>query len=566
MWSRLFGPLCLLLLTAPGAAEDGCRPLTDLTPEALTTYQFESDPNPHGSLPPGATFRLGSIDVISQNVFEAEENWLHRLANRYHVTTRESVVLSVLPMAPGEAVNGRLLAEAERILRSKVYLYDARVIPRRLCGDVLDVFVVTRDVWTLMPRLSLARTGSENEVGFGLTDNNLLGSGKYVALGYEKDRDRRGIAVAFGDPNIGDSRWALDLAVVDNDDGRYVAGSLDYPFYALDSRRAFALSVEDDRREEGLYFLGDDIWEYEADTTSMRMAGGWSAGLEDRFVNRFLVGYARERYRFDLPTEFLAQFPTVDSPAREYSYPFIAFQRLEDDFDTRVNVDRVQRTEDLALGAQLHAELGYSSGSGGDGDHLIGRAEYADAAWLTSRHLLAFSTWLDGYYDLDADRAENLAVGAVVSYRQQHAEQWSLLVRASATAIHNPTLDQQLLLGGEYGLRGYPNRYQTGDRRFLVTVEERYYSNVYPLRMFRLGAAVFLDVGRAWYQGDVPEWLPPDRSGDHFGVLANAGFGLRMESTRTRRDQIVHLDVAYPLRDGPEVRSVEVTLTAKQSL
>jgi hypothetical protein len=39
-----------------------------------------------------------------------------------------------------------------------------------------------------------------------------------------------------------------------------------------------------------------------------------------------------------------------------------------------------------------------------------------------------------------------------------------------------------------------------------------------------------------------------------------------LESTRFRGDTVLHLDVAAPLRDGPEVRGVEVTLTAKQSL
>jgi hemolysin activation/secretion protein len=200
------------------------------------------------------------------------------------------------------------------------------------------------------------------------------------------------------------------------------------------------------------------------------------------------------------------------------------------------------------------------------GDHLIGRLRYADAAWLTGRQLVTFEGWLDGYYDLDDHRGENLALEALVSYRYQHARAWSLLVRGSAGAARHATLDQQLLLGGEFGLRGYPNRYQIGDRRFLVTVEERYYSNLYPLRMFRLGAAAFLDVGRAWYQDEAPAWLPQERHGDHFGVLANAGLGLRMESTRTRGDVILHLDVAFPLRDGPGVRSVEVTFTAKQTL
>jgi len=49
-------------------------------------------------------------------------------------------------------------------------------------------------------------------------------------------------------------------------------------------------------------------------------------------------------------------------------------------------------------------------------------------------------------------------------------------------------------------------------------------------------------------------------------VLGNVGAGLRFESTRFRGDTVLHLDVAAPLRDGPDVLVVEVTLTAKQTL
>ena len=40
------------------------------------------------------------------------------------------------------------------------------------------------------------------------------------------------------------------------------------------------------------------------------------------------------------------------------------------------------------------------------------------------RHLAAFNTWIDGYYDLDAERAVNLTFGAVGSYRWQQGRSW----------------------------------------------------------------------------------------------------------------------------------------------
>ncbi|MEQ8859476.1 MAG: hypothetical protein RIC56_12585 [Pseudomonadales bacterium] len=564
---------CLLLVVAvtvaaaASAAAPACRPLTSVDPQALATFQFDDEPGSRFALPDGERYHVGEISIVRQDVFERPANWLHRQANRYHPKTRERVVRSVLPMRPGDAVDARLLAEAERILRSKVYLYDARVIPLRICGDELDVLVVIRDVWSLMPRLSVVRAGGENDIGIGISDLNVAGSGKSLLLGYDKGQDRRGVVLAASDPNIADSRWAANLVLVDNDDGGRVAFSVRRPFYSLKTRYAFRVDGDDFERDEGLYFLSNKLWEYRADTRFVRVAGSWSTGLRDRFVNRVSLGFARETYRFDLPAALLAAVAGTADPDRRFGYPYLAFERVEDDFDKRVNVDRVQRTEDLALGQRVYGELGYSSDAGGgDGEYLVGRASFADAAWLTDRQLLSFQSSLGGYYDLDDQRSENVFAQALLTYRWQHAESWSLLIRGAAAASRNTTLDQQLLLGGSTGLRGYPNRYQIGDRRILFTLEERYYSSIYPLQMFRLGTAAFVDVGRAWYEDDVPDWVPADRSADHFGTLGNVGIGLRLESTRTRRDLILHLDVSVPWRSGPEVRNVEVTLTAKQSL
>lgn len=556
---------CLLALAVGAGAQTPCESFTDLDVEALRTLQFERDGGRWRPLPDDAELELGEITVVRQDVFEQEEHWLHRLANRYHTRTRERVVRSILPMRPGEPVTARLLAEAERLLRAKSYVYDARVIPQRRCGDVLDVFVVTRDLWTLTPRISLVRTGGENDVGLGIGDTNVAGSGKSVLVAYERDEERRGFTLGFTDPNIADSRWATSLLVTDNDDGERVAANLGRPFFALDARHAFAAQIDDFDREEGLYDLGEEIWEYRADSRRLRFSAGWSGGLKDRFVNRWRLGVGFEEHEFDLPAG-LAALPGIDDPDRRFVYPFLAFERVEDHYDKRINVDRVRRTEDLALGRRIYAELGYSAGAtGGDGRHVIGRVRLADGVWLAERQLLLASAALDGYYDVDGGGMENLAAEAVAEYRYRHATKWSLLVRASAAMLDEPTLDRQLLLGGATGLRGYPNRYQVGDRRWLVTVEERYYPNIYPLRMFRLGAALFFDVGRAWYDGERPAWLPAD-DGDHRDVLGNVGLGLRFESTRFRGDTVLHLDVAAPLRDGPEVRGVEVTLTAKQSL
>lgn len=573
--ARCVAAAALAMLFVPGpaalaresAAAAGCEMLTDLDAAALERYQFESDPRGWEPLPADAAYLIGDIEIVQQNVFEAPDNAFERAANRYRWLTREAAIRQVLTFGNGDRVDGRLLRENERILRSKNYLYDARVIPRRVCDDRLDVFVVSRDVWTLDPRLDLSRSGGDNDFGFGLSDGNVAGTGKALAIGFDRDNERRGVSIAYHDPNVLGTRFAMDLEVIDNDDGEYHEFGFGWPFYALDVRRAFGIDAREYRREEGLYFLDDKLWEYQADSTDIDLFLGLSGGLRNGIVNRLRVGVGYEEHRFEFPAGFHERFPGTAPEDRRRVFPYVAFQRIEANYDTRVNLDRVQRTEDLALGGELEALFGWSgSTTGGDREELVVRASYEDAHWLGERQLARYRVQLSGYYDLEAGRTEELLAEATVAYRLQQSESWSLLIRGALAWAHNLPVDRQVLLGGDEGLRGYPNRYQIGDRRAVLTIEERYYSRIYPFEMFRLGGAVFLDVGRAWFDGDVPDWVPDERDAGHFGVLTNAGFGLRVESTRTRRDRILHLDVAFPLRDGPGTRSAEVTLSAKQAL
>ena len=67
-------------------------------------------------------------------------------------------------------------------------------------------------------------------------------------------------------------------------------------------------------------------------------------------------------------------------------------------------------------------------------------------------------------------------------------------VSLSALATDDLDPEKQVLLGGDNGLRGYPMRYQAGENRTVVNVEQRFFTDFYPWRLFRVGWAVFLDV------------------------------------------------------------------------
>jgi len=55
--------------------------------------------------------------------------------------------------------------------------------------------------------------------------------------------------------------------------------------------------------------------------------------------------------------------------------------------------------------------------------------------------------------------------------------------------------DQQLVLGGEEGLRGYPLRYHAGTSKALLPIEERYHTDRSPFRLLHVAGPGVRDTG-----------------------------------------------------------------------
>ncbi|MEQ8692438.1 MAG: BamA/TamA family outer membrane protein [Pseudomonadales bacterium] len=513
---------------------------------------------------PGAklagTYVLRDVRYIRQNVFPRSNHWLARQANRYHLLTREGALASAFILEVGERIDETTRAEAERVLRDKPYLHAAAVLVRQICADQVDLDVVVQDVWTLTPGVAFSRTGGDNETSVSLSDTNFLGTGKSLSVEYFDDRNRSGTALNYTDPNILGSRWTGGLTYADNDDGEHYRINVGRPFFSLDTRWAIGLSGAHAQRKQDLEFLGSDLFELDAETNTAETFLARSSGRQDGWVNRMFGGVRYMEEEITYPTAF----PGPSTTRREFLYPYVGWQLLEDNFVTLTNLERVGVTEDIRLGWDSYVELGWSTDSfGGEGDYLLSRGSLAYRKMLNDRHLLSVTAEGNGRYNLDQEQTEDLVLQADAEVLWYQAERWRLLTRARYAHTRNLALDRQLTLGGDAGLRGYPSRYQLGDRSFLLTVEQRYYSDAYPFGLFRLGYAAFLDVGRAWFEDEPPAWVPA-RDGEHFDTLSNIGVGLRLESVRTRRDRVLHIDIARPFVDGPDVKSWEITLSGKQ--
>ena len=253
--------------------------------------------------------------------------------------------------------------------------------------------------------------------------------------------------------------------------------------------------------------------------------------------------------------------PGFDAPLllpadRKLVYPWIGAEWVEDAFETARNRDQIEKTEDYSLGWRARAQVGFaSSGFGSDRDAVMLSGGVAKGLSLSERQSMFFGVDAGGRLESGAIAGGLLQADARYYFRQSPRRLFFMNLSAAAGA--NLDQDQQILLGGDNGLRGYPLRYQAGEGRWLFTAEQRFFTDWYPFQLFNVGGAVFYDMGATW--GRDPLGAPSQ------GLLRDIGFGLRLGSSRSARGNVLHIDVAFPLDGDSSVRSVQYLIETKES-
>ena len=507
----------------------------------------------------GATIR--SISIVVDNVFDTsnpeEDKKLYHWANRVHVRTRPSVIASILLFREGDIFQGRLLDESARALRAHGFLADASVEPGAYdeSTNSVDVAVRVRDSWSLAPDLKLGRSGGENEYGIGMSDGNLFGTGKSLTVSYTSDVDRDETYLGYSDANVRGTRVQLGAALASASDGHRRFLSVQRPFFALDTRWSLGGSVLNEERVDSMYDLGEIVDEFEHQIRSASLEGGFSHGLIDGRTRRWLFGFTSEEHLF-APTLEIPQ-PIVLPEDRKLVYPWVGFQLVEDDFREMSELDDMGRTEDVSLGLNLFASLGFSrEGFGADRDARLLDIT-AQKGWEPGGPGRLLLLDVRASARDEADGVRNATVYAGARYYHRNLERHLFSASLSTLAGNRLDAENQVALGGDNGLRGYPLRYQAGERSAILTLEQRFYTDWYPWRLFRVGYAVFMDAGRVW--GEDP------RASPSLGTLYDLGIGLRLSSPRSSGRSVVHIDLAFPLNGDPTIDDVQLIVETKSS-
>ena len=374
-----------------------------------------------------------------------------------------------------------------------------------------------------------------------IQEQNLLGRGQRLELEWESNPARESLTLSFADPHFLQSFTRLAVAYSDASDGSTKYFSLDRPFYALDTRWSAGTLLSDSDFNVDRWELGKRVGKFETHAQYYQLNGGWSAGLQDGWVRRWTYGATYQQSDFaPVPGAPLGGPLPAD---RKFVYPWVGFELVQDSFQERVNQDQIHRTEDVLVGFNGWARLGYATESVGSAtDAVLASAYASDGKDLSPAQSVFGSAWASGRYEHGEIR--NGILGAEARYYLRTSARSKFFANVSGTVTEQLDQDQQLTLGGDTGLRGYPFALPGGHGEGAADARAALLHQVVPVPPVPRRRRRVLST---WAARGAPT-SPERRASECSRTSVSA---CRLGSSRSAFGNVVHIDLAFPL-DGDD--------------
>ncbi len=532
-------------------------------------------------LPPFSTVKasdhapkIAVINLIKEPIFDErkpEENKpIHQLANRLHRMTADSVILRQLPMRVGDPYQPSMMAEAERILRANPYIANASIEVSPMIDGSSDVAVtiVVQDAWTIIPGASYANIDGDNRLSLSITDLNFLGQGQTLRLGYTQEEDQSAISSALFAPFWLGSATDLTLSASTGNAFNAQRMSIIKPFRDFNAATTYGIEAYSANIEQNRYLRTEAFYGYDLDIQDATIFWGKSFwGTSSSAQNRHAKNRPIQRWRVGLHYEerlFKNQVNRLPSGGpianRQRVSPWISVHRFNDNFIKTRNIRTLQRVEDLFLGRSWRFRLGFADNldnhefSGDQSENKSNRNYWAinasvrDTLFYSQPQFLQTQLTLTTQWSTHNER-ENWLATASANYYYQPSEKHQTRIQVQRTQGRSLTIDRLLTQGGNQGLRGYPEFYQLGNERYLIKLEQLYFHDWNLWQLFQVATSVYLDAGRAWFSE--PSFGFTDYTDD--ALLWNLGIGWRLGSNRIGSGSLLHIDIAFPMTDAPNL-------------
>jgi len=484
---------------------------------------------------------ISSITIEVDDVFDLskpEENTLlGRTANFLHIETRRSAVRDLLLFREGDPVDQRLIYESERLLRDQRWVRDASITLLEETGGGVSALVKVHDAWSLKGGLKFGSVGGDNTFGVRFHEVNFLGLGKTLLAGYEDNPERSIGEIEYQDPAIFGSRWQLFAGYKKLSDGYYKKLKVVMPFYEL--KTPWSFGAEGEREKLNFKLYNDDNLAYEIPSVTDKVSVYFHKALIIKEKSAFRAGvelWARQNLYDDPYPVHPESLPAPALEDRRFRGPVLYFGYLEDDFLTCSNIMATSKAEDFNLGLEAQAHIGWFSRKFGSGvsafyaDLDLNKGFAPSDDWLILTAVQAEGRRENGFF-------RNMALNLKADIYNTTFPRHTLAASAEAFLGSRLDIENYVYIGGSDGLRGYPNHFKIGDKRWTFSAEDRITTDRTLWGILQWGYVGYVDAG-AVRRIDGGQWTK---------TYTNVGFGLRMGNLKSAFGHIVLATIAVPL-------------------
>ena len=476
------------------------------------------------------------IRFVRNNVFDTSKPetsaWIYRAANAIHIVTRESYLRARLLFKVGDPYSEDRAQESARILRELGWLNPVTITAHRK-GNGVEVVVETHDLWTLQAGVQFGMFGNRSRTGVTFWEQNLLGFGKQLNVSYKSTFTRNEWTYFYLDPDLLGSRKRLWIEHQDTTDGVHDEGTLELPFFSLDSRRAWGLSFVRQHMDEYLWSDASEVVKGRHDINWVRAWMGVRLGSRVTAANRLILGWDHQIDGFDNWRWIDGRARFIDPEDRHIEGPRIGFEHLEDSYEVVHGFRAWTSQEDVALGPNFSVNTTFSLSGLGDGSRRQPFDATFHRGWRRGNWLFIGDLWTSGR--LESSSVANWRTGGQIIAARIGSEGWQ--GRLMIENVDNADRELQLPLGTFVGLRGWDPFAFDGTGRGLLNLQWRKLMADDVLHLLSLGMEVFIDAGQTW-GGRV------DRGTR--GIRTDVGVGLVADLTHVGLAHLLRVDLAFP--------------------
>lgn len=447
---------------------------------------------------------IEQLDVFGPQITDTSRkatHWSQKLGNSLHISTSKSSIQKNIFISENDRIDPYLLADNERILRSKPNLQDARIyiVPIENSTDSVDVKIITKDVWPVALGIEIFDVAYGK---VGLWNNNFLGLGHMFNFTgfYNLNKEPKfGYRANYRIPNIGHTLTTLDLR--HDDYWNYKANKIQLirNFVTPEIRFGGGLTYEKVNQTRSIVTIDTILTPVNIEFEYYDFWGGYSVPLKRvtdfRLRKSFFLTTRAQQFQFlnrpEVDTFYLYDFHNRKLYLLSTGWVWQGYQSTN-------LVYGFGDTEDIPYGFMTKLTLGHESGE-------FSERQYIGFTMAVSKYLYKIG-YISHYLDIGTFYRNKIEQGTL-NYKFQYFSPFfgnkrhifRQFARIQYLQGYNRFNDEFVQIRYNEGIRGLDYDALKGDKRLFFNTELVYYSPHY-FYGFRFVYFLFYDGGIINYE------------------------------------------------------------------